>query len=90
MLIQFACSVEITIDASAAFLWLYPYIYLFGHALFIIIVIQDIVSDDLITSSITRLAIYIMLCDVNTHYISCHYILSYNHTKSEKWHPSMH
>lgn len=67
----------IAVDAPAAFGWSYLYIYFIGYGPLIILLLQKVVSSNLITTMITRSAIHTMLCEQNMQYISCNYVLPY-------------
>lgn len=66
--VQIDCSrtAKTAVDRRTTFCWLYMYTYLFDHVCIKISILHEIVSNDLITTIATRVAIDIRLYDLRS------------------------
>lgn len=81
MQIDYICTAQIAVEASVVFFRVVVSVYiLFGHLCFTLLILQQIVSNYLFMTIITRIASLIKLYDLNILKISCDYALTYDGT----------
>lgn len=71
---------KIVVDVPAAFVWSYPYTYLFNRSYSTMLLLEKIVSKDLNSSILTTLPVCIIPYGLNTKYITCDYAPTYDVT----------